>query len=70
MIQEAQVCTDCGAPATCAYDWGMGPRLACAAHDPLQPLFQSAGRVPQAYRTLVLGTAVSATTGHLGVRWP
>ena len=45
-------CTDCGAPATCCYDWGTGMRYGCAAHDPLRPLIAVAVRVPPYYCSL------------------
>jgi hypothetical protein len=35
-------CTDCGATATCLYDWGDGLRRGCAAHDPLRPSVMAA----------------------------
>jgi hypothetical protein len=45
-------CTDCGARATCRYDWGAGMRHACAAHDPLRPGLTATVRVPPFYQSL------------------
>ena len=47
-------CTDCGAPATCRYDWGVGMRYACAAHDPLRPGLTASVRAPAFYQSLPL----------------
>ena len=54
-------CTDCGAPATCEYDYGTGPRKACAGHDPLRPLIAATVRVPSYYRTLDFPIASTVT---------
>jgi hypothetical protein len=62
-------CTDCGAKATCQYDYGTGQRYACAAHDPLRPLISATVRVPGFYQSLPQ-FPVLATTGHLGVAPP
>jgi hypothetical protein len=62
-------CTDCGAKATCQYDWGAGMRYGCAAHDPLRwPYGATMARVPQFYQSLPQ-FPVLATTGHLGIGW-
>jgi hypothetical protein len=64
-----ETCTDCGAPATCRYDYGTGMRYGCAGHDPLRwPYGATMARVPPFYQSLPFQTL--ATTGHLGVAWP
>ena len=59
-------CTDCGAKATCKYDYGTGMRYGCAAHDPLRPAIAATVSVPRFYQSLPQ-FPVLATTGHLGV---
>ena len=59
-------CTDCGAQATCRYDWGTGERYGCAAHDPLRPAITVPVRVPGFYQSIPQ-FPVLATTGHLGI---
>jgi hypothetical protein len=60
-----ETCTDCGAPATCRYDWGAGMRYGCAGHDPLRwPFGATMARVPPYYCSLPF-FPVLATTGHL-----
>lgn len=61
-----ETCTDCGAPATCKYDYGTGMRHACAGHDPLRSFISAAVRVPAFYQSLA-PWPVQATTGHLGI---
>ena len=56
-------CTDCGAPATCRYDYGTGLRYACPAHDPLRPGLTASVRVPPFYQSLPL-FPVTVTSGH------
>ena len=61
-----ETCTDCGAPATCKYDYGTGMRYACANHDPLRPFIAATVRMPAFYQSLP-PFPVLATTGHLGI---
>jgi hypothetical protein len=61
-----ETCTDCGATATCEYDWGAARRYGCANHDPLRPLVATTAQVPWFYRTIPQ-FPVLATTGHLGI---
>ena len=47
-----ETCTDCGAPATCEYDYGTGLRKACASHDPLRPGLTATVHAPPFYQSL------------------
>ena len=47
-----ETCTDCGAPATCEYDYGTGLRKACASHDPLRPSLTATVHAPPFYQSL------------------
>lgn len=65
---NARMCSDCGTPATCQYDWGTGVRYGCAAHDPLRfPYGAIMARLPSYYCSLPPRFPVLATTGHLGI---
>ena len=62
------ICTDCGAPAACRYDWGTGIRYACADCDPLRPGLTASVRVPPFYQSLPL-FPVTMTSGQGFVNW-
>jgi len=56
-------CSDCPERAVCEYDWGLGLRRGCAAHDPLRPAFGATARVPSYYRTIAFPPAMTSTVG-------
>ena len=58
-----ETCTDCGARATCRYDYGTGLRYGCAAHDPLRPFIAATVRVPPFYQSLPFFTLATAGPG-------
>ena len=66
-----ETCTDCGAPATCEYDYGTGLRKACASHDPLNPLIAATARVPPFYQTIPrFPVPVTHGPGYLTPQFP